>query len=67
LSRGFRGFEKTILAALWLLPLIARTVAEATAIPLAVPLMLIAFVLLLARAAEDAGLPRFRLSRRVSI
>ena len=46
-QRGFAPFEKTMLAALWLVPLLARIVAEATLIPLAVPLMLVAFISLI--------------------
>ena len=37
LARGFAPWEKTLLAALWIVPLVARTVAGATLIPLAVP------------------------------
>jgi alpha-1,2-mannosyltransferase len=51
--RGFRSWEKTVLAALWLMPLIARSLAESTSIPLAAPLMLITFVLLLRRSAKQ--------------
>jgi hypothetical protein len=39
-SRGFSPYEKTALAALWLVPLVARGVAQLTLIPLAVPVML---------------------------
>ncbi len=46
-ARGFYAWEKSALAALWIVPLIARSIAEATLIPLAVPAMLAAFVLLL--------------------
>jgi hypothetical protein len=56
LSRGFAPWEKTLLATLWVVPLIARSVAEATLIPLAVPAMLVAFVFLLHRAMTDTGL-----------
>jgi hypothetical protein len=55
LSRGFQGWEKTTLAALWIQPLIARIFAEATSIPLAAPLLLVAFVPLLRRAVEETG------------
>jgi hypothetical protein len=55
ISRGFRSWEKTTLAAVWILPLIARSFAEATSLPLAAPLLLAAFVLLLRRAAEVTG------------
>ena len=56
LSRGFAPWEKTALAALWFMPLIARTVAEQALIPLGVPAMLCVFVLVLRRAADDLGL-----------
>ena len=58
-ARGFAPWEKTALALLWLMPLIARTVAEQALIPLGVPSMLLVFVLILRRAAGDlrASLP----------
>lgn len=55
-TRGFRPWEKTTLAALWLMPLIARSFAEITSVPLAPPLMLIAFALLLRRAMDGTAL-----------
>jgi hypothetical protein len=54
-QRGFGAYEKTILATLWIVPLVARSVPQATLIPLAVPVMLLAFVLLLRRAMKEAG------------
>jgi hypothetical protein len=51
LARGFAPWQKTTLAALWLVPLLARSVAQATLVPLGVPLMLAAFVLVLRQAA----------------
>jgi hypothetical protein len=57
LSRGFQRWEKTALAALWILPLIARSVADATSVPLTAPLLLAAFALLLHRAARESGAP----------
>ncbi len=56
-ARGFRSWEKTVLAALWLAPLVTRSVAQATLIPLGVPAMLAAFILVLRRAELDRGLP----------
>jgi hypothetical protein len=53
LTRGFAAYEKTALAALWLVPLVARTVAEWTLIPLAVPAMLLVLVLILRNTAAD--------------
>jgi alpha-1,2-mannosyltransferase len=52
-QRGFGPYEKTVWAALWLVPLIARSVPQATLIPLAVPVMLLAFGLLLRRAINE--------------
>ena len=56
IARGFAPWEKTILAALWIVPLVARSVPQATLIPLAVPIMLLAFALLLRRAMIEAGI-----------
>ena len=56
LSRGFGAYEKTALAFLWFMPLIARTVAEHTLVPLGVPTMLLVFALVLRRAASYLGL-----------
>lgn len=50
LRRGFGPWEKTGLAALWLVPLVTRSVAQATLIPLGVPAMLAVFLLLMRRA-----------------
>ncbi len=44
-----------MLAALWIVPLIARSAAAATLLPLAVPAMLAAFALLLRRAIAESG------------
>ena len=56
-ARGFRPWEKTALAALWLTPLVARSVAHATLIPLGVPAMLAMFILLLRRSVNQLGSP----------
>ena len=50
LMRGFGPYEKTILALVWIVPLVARAVAQATLIPLAVPVMLLCFIIVLHRA-----------------
>jgi Glycosyltransferase family 87 len=55
LRRGFAPWEKSLLALLWFVPLIARTVAGVTLIPLMVPVMLLAFALLLQRAISETG------------
>jgi alpha-1,2-mannosyltransferase len=53
--RGFGPWEKTLLAALWLVPLIARSVAHMTLVPLGVPAMLAMFVLILRRSEVFAA------------
>lgn len=53
LRRGFGPWEKTVLAALWFVPLLARSVAGATLMPLGVPAMLATFILLLWRAEHQ--------------
>jgi hypothetical protein len=57
LARGFRPWEKTALAALWLVPLIARSVAEITLVPLGAPTLLAIFALILQRAAATRAAP----------
>jgi len=46
---GFRPYEKMLLAALWLMPIAVREIADATGIVLAVPAMLTLFAMLVAR------------------
>lgn len=55
LTRGFAPYEKTTLAFLWIVPLVARSIAQTTLIPLAVPAMLFAFALVLHRAMTETG------------
>lgn len=55
LQQGFGPYEKTALAFLWLMPLIARTVAENALLPLGVPAMALVLVLELLHAARDSG------------
>lgn len=53
LANGFHDYEKSLLAAVWLSPLIARSVAEATLVPLGFIAMAGLFALILRRAARD--------------
>jgi hypothetical protein len=50
IKRGFPPWQQTLLAALWIVPLLTRSVAQATLIPLAVPVMIVGLVFLLRRA-----------------
>jgi hypothetical protein len=43
LANKFEAYERTVLTALWLLPIASRTIAHTTSIPLAAPIMLLAF------------------------
>jgi alpha-1,2-mannosyltransferase len=56
LARGFAPWEKSALALMWAMPLVARTLAEHTAIPLGVPVMMLVFALLMKRAIGDRAL-----------
>jgi alpha-1,2-mannosyltransferase len=55
IARGFAPWEKTALAALWAVPLLARGLAQATLVPLGVIAMLAVFALVLRRARADLG------------
>jgi alpha-1,2-mannosyltransferase len=55
--RGFGPWEKTALATPWLMPLVARSVAQMTLIPPNVPAMLALFILLLRRSTIQQTLP----------
>jgi len=54
-AHGFRPWEKTALAALWLIPLVARSAAHLTFIPLGVP----ALPLVFRAAASPSGIAVF--------
>jgi alpha-1,2-mannosyltransferase len=54
-QRGFSPYHKTALAALWLVPLVARSVAQATLVPLGAIAMLALLVLVMRRARRDLG------------
>jgi hypothetical protein len=54
-ERGFAPWQKTLLAALWLMPLVARSLAQATLIPLAAPLMLAAFASIFRAAMSQSA------------
>jgi alpha-1,2-mannosyltransferase len=55
MRRGFGPYEKSMLAALWIAPLIARSAAQSVLLPLGVLAMLAAFALLLRRAIAERG------------
>lgn len=55
LARGFAPYEISALAMLWLVPLVARSCAEWTLVPLGVIAMLLVFALILRRALTEAA------------
>ena len=55
MQRGFQPWQKSLLAARWLVPILARPAAQAALVPLAVPAMLAAFAWLLRRAMTQTG------------
>ena len=58
LSRGFRDYEISLLAAAWIVPLLSRGIAGVTGIPLGLLVSLTFYVFTLRRAARDrAGAP----------
>ncbi len=57
--RGFGPWQKTLLAALWLVPLVARSIAHVSLIPLGVPAMLAMFILILRRSEPFAATMAF--------
>jgi len=66
-GRGFTPWEKTLLAALWLVPLVARSFAHLSLIPLGVPAMLAMFVLILRRSELFGGTGLLRQIKRHDI
>ncbi len=57
LSRGFDPWEKSALAFLWAVPLVARGFAQVTLIPLGVIAMLVVFALILRKASGRSAAP----------
>jgi hypothetical protein len=53
LRHGFRDFEISILAAAWIVPLLSRSIAEATTIPLGLLVELAFFAFVMRRAVLD--------------
>jgi len=60
LERGFAFWEKTALALLWLMPLVARALAEQILFPLGVVSMLLVFLLVMRRAMASGTVPHWQ-------
>jgi alpha-1,2-mannosyltransferase len=59
LSRGFRDYEISVLSAAWIVPLLSRSIAGATSIPLGLVVSFALYLLTLRRAVLDRALQRF--------
>src|SRR5690348_14408337 len=57
LAQGWRSWEKTLLAAFWLMPIAARGIALATFIPLGVIALVAVYVAILRRGATELSKP----------
>lgn len=55
-DRGFRNYEITLLAAVWIVPLIARAVAGMTSVPVGLIAMSAFYLITLRRALSEASL-----------
>jgi Glycosyltransferase family 87 len=53
LKQGFRSCEISLLAAAWIVPLLSRGIAQTTAIPLGLLVLLVLYVFILRRAVLD--------------
>jgi alpha-1,2-mannosyltransferase len=52
-ANGFRNYEITLLAAVWIVPLLARGIADTTGIPLGLMAVLVLYALIMRRATID--------------
>jgi len=66
LARGFAPYEKTVLAAVWIVPLVSRSAAQVTLIPLGTIATLTLLALVLWRAAGRPAIERLAPSRLAS-
>lgn len=66
LSRGFGPYEKTVLAAVWIVPLVSRSVAQVALIPLGTIATLMLLALVLWRAAGRPAIEPLAPSRLAS-
>lgn len=60
LAHGFRDYEVSLLAAAWVMPLFARSIAGATLMPTGLIVMLILYAMTLRRAASDLRQAKLR-------
>ncbi|MGA2054556.1 MAG: glycosyltransferase family 87 protein [Bradyrhizobium sp.] len=56
LTNGFRNFESSLLAAAWIVPLFSRGIAQITAVPLGLLVLLLLYVFIIRRAVQDRAI-----------
>jgi hypothetical protein len=56
-EKGFRPFEKTLFACLWICPLVARPLATATSVPTGALVLILFFMAIVKRAERDEVSP----------
>ena len=66
IAHGFAPYEKSALGVLWLVPLVTRSIAEWTSVPLAVPCMMLVFALVLRHGLPVVAARRSGFLRRAS-
>jgi hypothetical protein len=57
-AHGVAPWQKSVMAAMWIVPLVGRSVAEATLFPLAIPVLLLGLAFLLRCAMSAGATPR---------
>jgi hypothetical protein len=55
LAHGFISYELSLLALAWIMPLLTRTVADMSGLPLGLIAMMMLYVVILRRAAMETG------------
>jgi hypothetical protein len=55
MEKGFRAYDKTLFALIWICPLIARPLATAASIPIGAFLMILLFAMLIWRAGRETA------------
>lgn len=66
-ARGFHAYEASVLALAWIMPLVARSVAAASGVPLGFLTLAAVFTVTMMRAMSDASAPRAQTATRSGI
>jgi hypothetical protein len=63
IARGFHGYEVSVLALAWMMPLLARTVMVASGVPLGLITLAAVFALIMMRAISDTQITRIAIAK----